>query len=72
MGCGETTDDVAGGPCTSCWRALPVDPCPICGDDISGSDREGHLWDEHGDDHVESFRTIATKPTHTPTEDQDA
>lgn len=23
MGCGRTTDDVAGGPCKACWDAAP-------------------------------------------------
>jgi hypothetical protein len=23
MGCGRTTDDVAGGPCTACWELAP-------------------------------------------------
>lgn len=23
MGCGRTTDDVAGGPCSECWKVAP-------------------------------------------------
>lgn len=26
MGCGRTTDDVAGGPCSACWDEVPSDP----------------------------------------------
>jgi hypothetical protein len=51
MGCGGVTEDVYGGPCQSCWDAVPADPCPICGDDLALVDREGHMWDEHGDEH---------------------
>ena len=34
MGCGRTTDDVAGGPCSACWDEAPgVAPrgCQMCG-----------------------------------------
>lgn len=52
MGCGGMTDDVAGGPCSSCWDAVPVDPRSICGDDLALVSREGHMWDEHGDEPI--------------------
>jgi len=34
------------------WDAIPEDPCPICGDNLCLRDREGHMWDEHGDEPV--------------------
>lgn len=44
MGCGGLTDDPAGGPCESCWDAVPdeVDDC----------------WECHGEGYVECVDPI--------------
>lgn len=47
MGCGRTTDDVAGGPCSACWDDAPgAGHCQMCG---THKDDPCECFDPQGD-----------------------
>lgn len=48
----DTADNAFFAAFAQAVRESAPDPCPICGDELRLVDRDGHMWDEHGDSHL--------------------